>query len=124
MPVMVDSEGKCVSFNFPSAAEGRVKKMRRAWNRRANRLRVNALPPGRGARVSRRAYGLFRQGVAYAEVSRGGPEARCRRVPGRPSRRPRRIVSPSIGRARACFCLWFSVPEARGHERMNGQEGW
>jgi hypothetical protein len=30
MPVMVDSEGKCVSFNFPSAAEGRVKKMRRA----------------------------------------------------------------------------------------------
>ena len=28
MPVMVDSEGKYVSFNFPSAAEGRVKLMR------------------------------------------------------------------------------------------------
>ena len=27
MPVMVDSKGKCVSFNFPSAAEGRVKLM-------------------------------------------------------------------------------------------------
>ena len=27
MPVMVDSEGKCVSFNFPSVAEGRVKLM-------------------------------------------------------------------------------------------------
>ncbi len=27
MPVMVDSEGKYVSFNFPSVAEGRVKLM-------------------------------------------------------------------------------------------------
>ncbi len=27
MPVMVDSEGKCVSFYFRSAGEGRVKLM-------------------------------------------------------------------------------------------------
>ena len=27
MPAMVDSEGKYVSFNFPSVAEGRVKLM-------------------------------------------------------------------------------------------------
>ena len=27
MPVMVDSEGKYVSFNFPSVAEGRVSLM-------------------------------------------------------------------------------------------------
>ena len=71
----------------------------------------------------RRAYALLPQGVACAEVSRGGPGARCCRCAGRPSRRPRRFVSPSIGRARACFCLWFSVPEARGHERINAQGG-
>ena len=41
------------------------------------------------------------------------------RCAGRPSHRFRWLVSPSIGRARACFCLCFSVPEARGHERIN-----
>ena len=71
----------------------------------------------------RRAYALLRQGVACVEVSWSGPGARCVGCASRPSAACSRIVSPSIGRARAALCLWFSVPEARGHERRNVQWG-
>ena len=56
-------------------------------------------PPGRGVRVLRRAYAVLRQGVACAEVSRGGPAEWRGRVLGRRSRSCSRIVSMLSDRA-------------------------
>ena len=69
----------------------------------------------------RRAYALLRQGVACAEVSRGGPGEWRGRGAGRPSRACSRIVSPGIERPRAPICLWFTVPEAEMHEHINNR---
>jgi hypothetical protein len=78
-------------------------------------------PHGRGVRVLRRAYALLRQGVACAEVSEGGPVEWRGRVPGQPSWRSRRIVSPRIERPRAPKGLWFTVPEAEMHELISNR---
>jgi len=55
------------------------------------------------------------------EVSGGGPAKWRGRVPGRPSPRSRRIVSPRIERLRAPKGLWFTVPEAEMHELISNR---
>jgi hypothetical protein len=69
----------------------------------------------------RRAYGVLRQGVERATVSRGGPARWRGRVPGRPSPRSPRIVSPRIERPRAPKGLWFTIPEAEMHELISNR---